>query len=120
MAFADIHVFPFSLRQGTQAAALPGRVPAQAVRQRAALLGQSAQKLAAAYAANFIGRPLLVLAEQTVERNGQKFWFGHSDNYLSVVFAGESAERGEVCEVVGKKWQNGEIFACVAGEIEVE
>ncbi|MCL2678071.1 MAG: tRNA (N(6)-L-threonylcarbamoyladenosine(37)-C(2))-methylthiotransferase MtaB [Clostridiales bacterium] len=120
MAFAGIHVFPFSVRKGTAAAALPGRVPTPLIRQRAALLSQSAQKLTAAYAARFIGRPLRVLAEQTVERSGQKLCFGHSDNYLGVVFAQENAARGEVYEVVGKKWQNGEIFACVVGGIKVE
>ncbi|MCL2817858.1 MAG: tRNA (N(6)-L-threonylcarbamoyladenosine(37)-C(2))-methylthiotransferase MtaB [Clostridiales bacterium] len=116
MAFADIHVFPFSLRKGTPAAALPGRVPAPLIRQRAALLGQTAQKLASAYAANFIGRSLRVLAEQTAERNGRSLWFGHSDNYLSVVFSGENAERGRVYQVLAEEWQNGEIFACMLHE----
>ncbi|MCS7178983.1 MAG: tRNA (N(6)-L-threonylcarbamoyladenosine(37)-C(2))-methylthiotransferase MtaB [Anaerolineae bacterium] len=82
MAFARLHVFPFSPRPGTPAAWMEGRVPEPVVRERAARMRELGEHLAARYRRQFLGREMDVLWERR-RRDGR--WHGLTDNYLQVV-----------------------------------
>jgi threonylcarbamoyladenosine tRNA methylthiotransferase MtaB len=82
MAFARLHVFPFSPRPGTPAARMEGQVPEPVVRERAARMRELGEHLAARYRRQFLGRELEVLWER---RRRDGFWHGLTDNYLQVV-----------------------------------
>ncbi len=82
MAFARLHVFPYSEREGTPAARLPGRVPVAVRRARAARLRALGAAMAATYRARFIGRELSVLWER---QTAARVWRGLSGNYLEIV-----------------------------------
>ncbi|MCW2278134.1 tRNA (N(6)-L-threonylcarbamoyladenosine(37)-C(2))-methylthiotransferase MtaB [Heliophilum fasciatum] len=80
MAFAALHVFPFSPRQGTPAATFADPVPPAVKEARAAELGRLARELSTAYAESWLGRTVTVLLEEPVDAG----WTGHSENYLTV------------------------------------
>lgn len=82
MEFTRLHVFPFSEREGTPAARLPGRVPKAVRAARAARMRALGARLADAYRARFVGRVLPVLWEQQ-DRLGR--WHGLTDTYLEVL-----------------------------------
>lgn len=82
MAFARLHVFPFSPRPGTPAARIEGRVPEPVARERAARMRELGERLAACYRQQFLGREMMVLWERR-RRDGP--WHGLTDNYLQVV-----------------------------------
>ncbi len=82
MAFARLHVFPYSERAGTAAVRLPAPVPKTIRRERAARLRAMGERLSRAYRRRFIGRKLDVLWER---RNAAGLWRGLSDTYLEVV-----------------------------------
>ncbi len=84
MAFARLHVFPFSPRPGTPAARMEGRVPEPALRERAARMRELGERLAARYRRQFLGREMEVLWER---RRRDGLWHGLTDNYLQVVTA---------------------------------
>ncbi|MGC8839574.1 MAG: tRNA (N(6)-L-threonylcarbamoyladenosine(37)-C(2))-methylthiotransferase MtaB [Anaerolineae bacterium] len=86
MGFARVHIFPFSARPGTPAAAMPGRVPPQVVRERHRALSQVAAEGARRFARQFLGRTMEVLFEQRREAEGQglPLWTGLTGNYLRV------------------------------------
>jgi threonylcarbamoyladenosine tRNA methylthiotransferase MtaB len=63
LPFAYLHVFPFSARQGTRAASLPGRVPEPEVRRRAALLRALSRERRNAFERAQLGREARTLAE---------------------------------------------------------
>lgn len=65
LEFARVHVFPFSPRQGTPAAALPAQVPAEVKQARAAELARLAERVAAGYRRRLDGMRLDVLVEGT-------------------------------------------------------
>ena len=77
VAFSDIHVFPYSPREGTAAYSL-GALPKETVLDRVGRLTALKRKLHAAYLERFIGKPLKVLTE---EQEG-KFVVGYSENYI--------------------------------------
>lgn len=86
MAFARLHVFPYSERPGTPAIHLPGAVPAAIRAARAARMRVLGEQLAAEYRRRFIGQMLPVLWEQ---RDEGGYWRGLTDNYLEVVTQSE-------------------------------
>ena len=83
LAFAALHVFPFSSRPGTAAAAFRPVVPEGIRSQRARVLGLLSRQLSEAYARSWIGREVDVLLERGAARA-----HGVSGNYLKVDVAG--------------------------------
>ncbi|HXG10490.1 MAG TPA: tRNA (N(6)-L-threonylcarbamoyladenosine(37)-C(2))-methylthiotransferase MtaB [Gemmataceae bacterium] len=84
VGFAKIHVFPFSARPGTPAAALPDPVPPPVVAERRRRLRELERELAGAYFRSLIGRRLDVLVEGAVRPGLVR---GTSCRYAPVVFA---------------------------------
>ncbi len=60
---SQLHVFPFSVRPGTPAASMTGRVPPGVAAERAAVLGELSEVLLAEFTARFAGRAAEVLWE---------------------------------------------------------
>lgn len=91
IGFLHMHVFPFSKREGTPAAAMACQLPESVKNERVKRLMELDVVLRAENAARFIGRTVDVLFE--TEKNG--IYTGHAPNMLEV-----SAEAGE--DVRGK------------------
>ncbi|GBD25151.1 Threonylcarbamoyladenosine tRNA methylthiotransferase MtaB [bacterium HR30] len=88
------HVFPYSVRQGTTAAKLPGHLPRAVVHARARKLRRLGQQKREAFARRFLGRCLSVLFE---EGSGEPGWsVGYSRNYQRVRVPGEVPANSEV------------------------
>ena len=62
-AFASVHVFPYSVREGTRAAAMPDQLDPQTKAARAERAKAAAETSSTAYRMRFIGRTLRVLPE---------------------------------------------------------
>jgi threonylcarbamoyladenosine tRNA methylthiotransferase MtaB len=91
-----LHVFPFSLRPGTPAAALKP-LPGREVRRRAGLLRKLGQHKKLSFLQAQKGRVLQVLVEGPAPRPG---WLkGLSANYLRVSFPGPAAWRNRLLPV---------------------
>jgi threonylcarbamoyladenosine tRNA methylthiotransferase MtaB len=81
IAFAGIHVFPYSQRQGTVAFKMSDQVPDPVKKQRVHRLIALADEMARAYRERFIGRALPVLWES---RRDDGAWEGLTDTYIRV------------------------------------
>jgi threonylcarbamoyladenosine tRNA methylthiotransferase MtaB len=88
LPFSDLHVFPYSSRKGTKAAAMPGQVPGNVITKRAGLLRECAARKKAAFLAQQLGRELQVLVQGYDDASG--VCNGISRNYVTVRFAGHS------------------------------
>ena len=78
IGFSKVHVFPFSPRDGTEAAVMPNQIPASEKERRVAHLMRIAERLRANFAAEQIGQTVQVLFE--TQQNGTLI--GTSDRYL--------------------------------------
>jgi len=85
VGFAEMHVFPYSIRPGTKAASLPGQLTNAVKSRRAAEAQATAEKMQLAYLDAQIGQILPVL----FETEQGSMWQGHSDNYCEVLAEGE-------------------------------
>lgn len=80
IGFAQIHVFPYSPRKGTPAAANPQQVPAPVKTERAHRLGALAEDLHQRFLKEQCGKTAAVLFEEKQEG----YWIGHTSNYQKV------------------------------------
>ncbi|MCU0735577.1 MAG: tRNA (N(6)-L-threonylcarbamoyladenosine(37)-C(2))-methylthiotransferase MtaB [Methylotetracoccus sp.] len=90
MAFGHVHIFGYSPRAGTAAAALPGPVPTAMKKARSVALHERARQMKRAYQGRFLGRVFPVLIEGP--DSGQPE--GYTPNYMRVSVdhtAGETA-----------------------------
>jgi threonylcarbamoyladenosine tRNA methylthiotransferase MtaB len=89
LPLAFLHVFPFSPRPGTPAAQMPGQVPPQTLRERAAALREISRRKRESFVASFAGKELSVLVQESSPRGGVR---GLSRNYLTVTIpAGDAS-----------------------------
>jgi threonylcarbamoyladenosine tRNA methylthiotransferase MtaB len=80
-----LHVFSFSTRPGTAAAALSDAVPLQTIRERARALRELAGRKSAAFRASLFGSTMKAL---TLARGGDDWTEALSGNYLKLRIAG--------------------------------
>jgi len=91
--FADMHVFPYSIRPGTKAAEMEGQIDKKLKAIRAKIAGAAAAEMRSDYLRSCIGCELEVLFEHEGDKPT-----GHADNYCLVTADG--ADRGELAKVL--------------------
>lgn len=84
VGYARIHVFPYSEREGTRAATMPGSVPKAVREARAGELIEIGREMEREYIARFAGRTEQVLFEQPCEGGAE----GYTREYVRVVAPG--------------------------------
>lgn len=85
IGFAKIHVFPFSLRNGTKAEELPNHLSNEEKKKRSRKLLEVSKELENNYFSKFIGKSESVLIEQY--KDG--YSYGHTGNFLNVKLEGK-------------------------------
>ena len=85
VGFAKIHVFPYSPRAGTRAAALKGQLPKAVKEERARELIALGEETARAYRERWVGRTVQVLFEENACDN---LWEGYTPEYIRVTAPG--------------------------------
>lgn len=100
MKFAELHVFPYSMRTGTPAARMEDQVDEVAKNDRVHRLISLSNQLAKAYASQFEGQVLEVIPEtEYTEKPGNGLLIGYTDNYLKVVLKADDQAIGQHVKV---------------------
>ena len=95
IAFSDLHIFPYSPRRGTKAAAMTDQVDSQVKKHRSDLLIQDTKEYQKTYADAFLSKQEKVLFEEVVSYDGKEYLIGHNERYVKIgVLASEAAENG--------------------------
>ena len=87
--FYETHIFPYSKREGTKAAAMPDQLPEQVKKERSRILIALGQKHQREYMEQFLGKKKEVLFEEQQKIQGQTYWTGHTMEYLKVAVISE-------------------------------
>lgn len=95
IGFAQMHIFPYSVREGTAAALLPDRVEEGEKSRRTHIMLDAASKMKKSFCEGFMGETAEVLFEQ--EKNG--LWSGMTKNYTEVRMASGEDLRGKMKDV---------------------
>ncbi len=100
LQFAELHVFPYSIRTGTPAARMPDQVPAEIKQERVQRLIALSNQLSFDYAQQFVGDVLDVIPERRYKESPDSgLLVGYSDNYIQIAFPGNDELIGKVCRV---------------------
>ncbi|OQX16668.1 MAG: tRNA (N(6)-L-threonylcarbamoyladenosine(37)-C(2))-methylthiotransferase MtaB [Desulfobulbaceae bacterium A2] len=97
LPLSSLHVFPYSARPGTLAAAMTDQVPLPVREERAAVLRALDIRLRRDFIGSQLGRIRPVLLESRAA--GPGLLRGHSDNYLAVTLAAPARLLGQVVDV---------------------
>lgn len=90
------HVFPYSVRAGTTAAKLPGKVAAGEIKRRGALMRELGEHKREVFVGKLVGHKLKVLLEESTE-DGELG--GYSRNYVRVLTRGATSQLNRELEV---------------------
>ncbi|RXZ77181.1 tRNA (N(6)-L-threonylcarbamoyladenosine(37)-C(2))-methylthiotransferase MtaB [Paenibacillaceae bacterium] len=100
LAFAEMHVFPYSKRTGTPAARMEEQVDEEVKNERVHKLIDLSEQMQLQYARPFVGQVLDVIPERDYKgAPGTGFVMGYSGNYLQIVFEGSESLIGQLCTV---------------------
>ena len=80
IGFARMHVFPYSPRLNTPAAAMPAQLSAAEKERRARILIEDGQRMMAQWLASWVGQESTVLVEEQVDG----CWEGYTPEYIRV------------------------------------
>jgi threonylcarbamoyladenosine tRNA methylthiotransferase MtaB len=98
VGFANIHVFPFSARPGTEAARMPDQVSTKVKKERTRRMLDLSQSCRHSFQQQFLGKTMAVLWEK--EANPQSgIYSGLTDNYIRVFTHSEKPLSNEIAEV---------------------
>ena len=95
--FAELHVFPFSVREKTIAMKMPNQIEPNIKKDRVARLIKLGNELNLEYRKQFIGKELEVLFEDY--NKDTKTWKGHTSNYLEVSYQNDDNLHGKVLKL---------------------
>jgi threonylcarbamoyladenosine tRNA methylthiotransferase MtaB len=84
LGFGHLHIFPYSPRQGTRAATLPGQMSNATKRERSREMHELGNRMKRETLSAFVGRRLTVLVEGRYGGSKEGDWFGYTPNYLPV------------------------------------
>lgn len=98
-AFAQMHIFKYSRRKGTKAAAMENQVPEEKKNERSARLLALDKRLRQEYVQRFVGKEELLLAEEEHSYGGIPYLTGHNERYVKIAVPAEAGLEGKLLRV---------------------
>lgn len=95
VGFAKVHVFPYSMREGTAGALMKNQVPACEKKKRAKIMGDIASELSR----KFLESQLDTCHEVLFETCENGLWFGHTENYIYVSVKSDENLKNQIKKV---------------------
>lgn len=102
--FYEMHIFKYSRRAGTQAAAMQDQVPDNIKTVRSNELFAMEREQSKAFRSRYIGRTAEVLFEEAREIDGEKYRIGHTRDYVKVAVPVSHSPKAEECSQMGDVW----------------
>lgn len=91
--FFETHIFKYSRREGTRAAAMPDQIPEQEKTRRSHILLELNERRRQEYMESFLGEEKEVLLEEKVELDGKNWWVGYTREYLKAIVPDDGKNR---------------------------
>lgn len=110
VAFAEMHVFKYSVRKGTVAAGMDGQVDAGVKTIRSSQLIELEESMRKEYRKRFIGREAEVLFEEEENIDGTTYFTGYTREYVKVAVKSEEPLENKMIKVKIKENYNHEIL----------
>ena len=110
IGFSKIHIFKYSMRKGTPAAKMEHQVADSIKTERSEKLEKLNEKLEENYRRCFLEQEEEVLMEERILVDGQRYFVGHTREYLKIAVVTEEDLENKMVQVRVKKMLNKEIL----------
>jgi threonylcarbamoyladenosine tRNA methylthiotransferase MtaB len=107
--FYEMHIFKYSRREGTRAAAMADQIPEQVKSERSAVLLALGDAMSHEYRESFVGEKVTVLLEEPFVFEGRRYFVGYTTTYIKVAY--------ETAEELGNQFVTGRITGQLSDEI---
>lgn len=97
--FYETHIFKYSRREGTKAAAMENQIDEQEKALRSALLIELGEKKRRAYEKSFFGKEVEVLVEEEAVIDGKIMQTGHTKEYIRVALDKDESLKNTIVKV---------------------
>lgn len=84
--FYEMHIFKYSMREGTKAAAMPEQVPEQVKNERSAVLLELEKQMSMEFRDYYVNKNVTVLLEEEFFLHGRHFYIGYTKEYVKVAY----------------------------------
>lgn len=98
--FYEMHIFKYSKRQGTVAAAMKDQIQESEKSKRSDELEVIEESMTLRFRDYYIGKPQTILVEEEKTIDGEKYFVGHTKEYVKVAYKGDEAETGSLIDVM--------------------
>jgi len=88
-----MHVFKYSRRAGTKAAAMPDQIQEQEKSLRSDRLLELEKRMSEEFRRGFLGETVSVLFEEMITVDGKEYLVGHTPEYVKAALSKEDCER---------------------------
>lgn len=95
--FYEMHIFPYSRREGTEAAKRRDQIPEDVKKRRSGILLAQAKKQSTAFRESYIGENVTVLFEEGREINGVSCQVGYTGEYIRAARRTGENLSGKIC-----------------------
>lgn len=112
IAFAQMHIFKYSKRQGTRAAVMENQVDEQIKNKRSDILLELDARLQKEYRDFWAKRPMEVLLEEDVEIDGKLWMTGHSKEYIKIAVPKNNEKSNDIIKVKSIGQNSKEFMNC--------
>ena len=101
--FYEVHVFKYSMRKGTKAAAMEGQIDEAVKSERSDCLIADGKVREKRYRETFIGKEVSVLLEEEQEKGGEHYWIGFTKEYVKIALKTENQLKNTLinCRICG-------------------
>ena len=82
--FYEMHIFKYSKRQGTRAAAMPNQVPEDVKTKRSTILIEQGERMSGEFRDYYIGSTQEVLFEEKNIIDGEEYFVGYTKEYVKI------------------------------------
>lgn len=98
--FYETHVFKYSQRNGTKAAAMKGQVPEQEKTRRSSILLSMNEEKKRRFEEKMIGEKVEVLMEEPIMIDGKTYQTGHTKEYVKIAIESEKNLENKIVEMI--------------------
>lgn len=82
--FYEMHIFQYSRREGTKAAAMPDQVPEAVKKERSEKLLALGHRMSEEFRRYYLGRQVTALLEEEFLYDGKRYYIGYTKEYVKV------------------------------------
>ncbi len=110
LSLYEMHIFKYSVRKGTVAAAMKNQIVEGVKAKRSAVLLEMEARKSKEYRSQFLGQRVQVLMEESKNIDGKIFMIGHTREYVKVAVETDRDFSNQIMEVMTEKFLSDDIL----------